>query len=141
MFQDSQKSKIKLLLIEDNIKDATLFNEIIEECVDFDVELDHLNRLNTAMMLLEDKNYDLLVLDLTLPDSIGVETFRAIRNKFPNLPILVLTGTTLKRDELKNCLDFADGYLVKGYIDCESITKILNEITEKKELYLKASKI
>ena len=82
---------IKILLIEDNSGDAYLIEEHLEEFANFLYELNNVGTLNEALSVLKEQSFDVIVLDLGLPDSDGVNTFFRIHNENPLIPIIVLT--------------------------------------------------
>jgi CheY-like chemotaxis protein len=87
------EKNIKILFIEDNSGDAYLIEEHLEECANFSYELKNVGTLNEALGVLKGQLFDVILLDLGLPDSYGINTFLSIRNKNPHTPIIILTGT------------------------------------------------
>jgi CheY-like chemotaxis protein len=82
--------KIKILLIEDNSGDAYLIEEHLEEFANFLYELNNVGTLNEALSVLKEQSFDVIVLDLGLPDSDGVNTFFRIYNENQLIPIIIL---------------------------------------------------
>ena len=74
---------IKILLIEDNSGDAYLIEEHLEEFADFSYEIESVGTLNEALSILKEQLFDVILLDLVLPDSDGVNTFFRIHNQNP----------------------------------------------------------
>ena len=72
---------IKILLIEDNSGDAYLIEEYLEEFANFSYELKNVGTLNEALSVLKEQPFDVIVLDLGLPDSDGINTFFRIYNE------------------------------------------------------------
>ena len=81
-----------VLLFEDNPGDARLFREYLHETELIQIELDHVDRLKTGLEHLAQKAPDIILLDLGLPDSQGLETFTQVYAQAPNVPIIILTG-------------------------------------------------
>jgi DNA-binding NarL/FixJ family response regulator len=81
-----------VLLIEDNPGDARLIREMLAEDSTQPFELAHATRLSTGIEQLSRKAVDLVLLDLSLPDSQGIETFSKIYAHSPKVPIIVLSG-------------------------------------------------
>jgi CheY-like chemotaxis protein len=79
------------LLIEDNSGDADLIEEHLEEFADFSYEIKNVGTLNEALSILKKQLFDVILLDLVLPDSDDVNTFFKIHNQNPLSPIVVLT--------------------------------------------------
>ena len=82
---------IKILLIEDNSGDAYLIEEHLEEFANFSYEFERVGTLNEALDVLKKQPFDVILLDIVLPDSDGVSTFFRIHDQNPLIPIIVLT--------------------------------------------------
>jgi DNA-binding response OmpR family regulator len=89
------ENRFRILLVEDNPGDAFLVKTLLEETGER-FEIEHRSDLASAMALLNDPSpdgqFDVVLLDLTLPDSSGVETIRRIRGCAHSAPVVVLTG-------------------------------------------------
>src|SRR5688572_20293161 len=85
----------RLLLIEDDDVDALLVERALERFPGF--ELRHVGRMQIAIDTLTTEKFDVALLDLSLPDSFGLDGVTVLRSRFPELPIVVLTG--LDEDE------------------------------------------
>ena len=131
---------INVLLIEDNPGDATLVNKYLEESKDFNFEITLAKSVKEAVSIINNKSaeffnvFDVVLLDLGLPDCIGIKTFKEIKARLLGVPIIVLTGSILERNDLKTCLDTTSGFLLKGYVDSSVLKKtILSSIEKQKE--------
>ena len=82
---------IRILLVEDNPGDARLFYEALKETHSCAFDLVHVERLSSAMDWLTQGRADIILLDLSLPDSHGFETFTKMRACVPGIPLVVLT--------------------------------------------------
>ncbi|MCF8099930.1 MAG: response regulator [Desulfarculaceae bacterium] len=82
----------QILLIEDNPGDALLIREYLKEAPDFTVEIQQAGTLDEGLSLLCERSYDLILLDLGLPDSNGLSTFKSLKSSAVKMPIIVLTG-------------------------------------------------
>ena len=82
--------KIKILLIEDNPGDAYLIEDNLEEFADFSYELKRVGTLNEGLNILKGQPFDVILLDIVLPDSDGVNTFFRIHNQNSCVPIILL---------------------------------------------------
>ena len=108
-------NKIDVLLIEDSIVDAKLVQTMLNKASMFEVE--RVDRLSAGIEHLEKRRSDIILLDLTLPDSSGLDTFRKVYEHASSLPIVILSSTddeSLAMEILKNG---AQDYLVKEGID------------------------
>ncbi|MFA9461941.1 diguanylate cyclase [Thiohalorhabdus methylotrophus] len=81
----------RLLLVEDNPADAGLVAELLEEAADPGFTLTHADRLEAALALAEARSFDVVLLDLGLPDSQGLDTARRFRGS-SCCPVVILTG-------------------------------------------------
>jgi two-component system, cell cycle sensor histidine kinase and response regulator CckA len=107
-------SAIKILLVEDNPGDVLLLQETLSEITHFELELVHVERLTQALQRLQEETFDVVLLDLLLPDSNGLETFIQVYNQVPLTPIVVLTGMADETLALRALQAGAQDYLVKG---------------------------
>jgi DNA-binding response OmpR family regulator len=107
---------LALLLVEDNPADADLIREMLTSSgpVTFDVET--ASRLSDAVTCVRGRHFDLILLDLGLPDSQGLGTFNALKDAAPGMPIVVLTGNDDQELATRAVRDGAQDYLVKGQI-------------------------
>ena len=87
-------SGLRLLLIEDEPANAFLFREFLSRAKGLaGAEIRDASRLSTALEMLEAEHYDLVFLDLGLPDSYGLETLETFRKRAPKVPLVVLSGS------------------------------------------------
>ena len=82
----------RVLLVEDNPGDARLALEYLREDPDFHVACDWVTSLEEGVKRMEESAYDVVLLDLSLPDSSGFETFQRFHAEASHLPIIVLSG-------------------------------------------------
>ena len=85
-------SPIRILLVEDNPGDARLIREMLSDVKGTAFDLEEAVRLSEARDRLDQGDIDLVLLDLSLPDSYGFDTFQKIRTHVPTIPIVVLSG-------------------------------------------------
>ncbi len=114
---------IGILLIEDNIGDARIISELLRDVKDFNFSLTHVQTLNEGLLLLEKSTYDVILLDLGLPDSIGYETISKAREKAQNIPIVILTGSADEKVERIAVQSGIQDYLIKGQIESSPLAK------------------
>ena len=108
---------IKVLLIEDNPGDANLIREMLAEAGIASFDLEWANRLSTGLEQLARGGIDALLLDLSLPDSQGLDTFARAQAQAPQAPIIVLTGLEDEILAVEAVRGGAQDYLVKGQVD------------------------
>ncbi len=107
----------KILLIEDNPGDARLLQEMLAEIRDISFELDWVDRLSTGLERLAAGGIDVVLLDLSLPDSQGFETFAKARSQASETPIILLTGLNDEMMAIRVAQEGAQDYLIKGQVD------------------------
>ncbi len=108
---------IDLLVIEDNPGDARIIEECLKDISNPKFNLKFSIRLTEAIKILEKTKFDLVLLDLSLPDSKKVETLSTLLDKNLNIPIIILTGLDDKEHAIASVKKGAQDYLVKGELD------------------------
>jgi len=108
---------IKVLLVEDNLGDAGLLYEGLEEALPGQFQMTHVRRLSEALEYLWEETCDVVLLDLGLPDSHGLDTLVVTRAQAPGVPIVVLTGFQDEALAIEALKGGAQDYLVKGQVD------------------------
>lgn len=128
-------STFRVLLIEDNLSDAILLKEIIKDFPGAPFEVTRCaTRLSEAAAFLQAEQFDLILADLSLPDSSGMETFNRTRALAPELPVIVLSGMDSEELALKTVQEGAQDYLVKGKMDGHVIVRSMRYAIERKKI-------
>jgi diguanylate cyclase (GGDEF)-like protein/PAS domain S-box-containing protein len=128
------KSLSILLLIEDNPGDARLLREMFNEHSGHRTKLTHVECMGDAEKRLGENNFDIILLDLGLPDAQGLEAVRRARAAAPRVPLVVLTGLD---DESMAALALQEGaqdYLIKGEIEARGLLRALRYAVERKAM-------
>lgn len=112
-----EPKRTTVLLIEDNAADILLIRKMIERTTGVPFALETARRLAEGFERLDQGDVDLVLLDLGLPDSAGLDTLRATRAHAPDLPIIVLTGRDNEVLGVNAVWTGAQDYLVKGQVD------------------------
>ena len=107
-------AKIRTLVVEDNPTDALLLKEALAEIPGAVFETTWVERLADALPRLEQTRFDLVFLDLNLPDSDPPNTLARLGCFLPEAPVIVLTGLEIDAMGLKAIEMGAQDYLVKG---------------------------
>jgi len=107
---------IKILLIEDNPGDVRLIREMLTDVTDFPHHLECADQLATGLVLLAKGNISAVLLDLSLPDSQGLDSLAKVSVQAPDVPIIMLTGLDDERVAMKAVEKGAQDYLVKGRV-------------------------
>ena len=125
---------IRVLLIEDNPGDARLIQETLAEAGRVKFALEHVDNLETGLERLSRGGVDLILLDLGLPDSRGLDTFVKTHTQAPEVPIVVLTGLDNETMAIKAVQSGAQDYLIKGQIDDHLLVRALLYAIERGKL-------
>ena len=113
-----------ILIVEDNRGDAVLLKEYLKECQE-DIKIDHVTRLIEAIKSITRTEYDMLFLDLSLPDSEGMETYELIKIHYEK-PIVILTG--YPQEVFDSYPENTPTFLEKGEITPDVLKKLLKQI-------------
>ncbi len=119
------KESIKVLLVEDEPGDAFLIEEMLSEDTSCRFELDLAVNLKQAVETLSDWKGDIILLDLGLPDSKGLESLEVLTNLKLDIPILVITGLSDDQVGRAAITIGAQNYLVKGKFDSFSLIRAI----------------
>ena len=125
---------IKMLLVEDNLGDARLVYEGLTEALVTDFQVTHVRRLREALTWGGERSCDLVLLDMGLPDSHGLDTLLLMRAQVPSVPIVVFTGfsdESIATDALQNG---AQDYLVKEETNSQTLLHSLRYAIASKEV-------
>jgi PAS domain S-box-containing protein len=105
---------LSVLLIEDNPSDVLLLETALEADPIHRFELTHVERLSDGLKKLDDAAFDIVLADLGLPDSSGLNTFEQLHEQVPDLPIVVFSGNDDEAQAAKAVRAGAQDYLVKS---------------------------
>lgn len=130
----TEKQTVRILLIEDNPGDVRLIQEMLKEGDYFRFKLSCVDRLDEAMKLIDGEVFDVLLLDLGLPDSQKLDTIRRVNYKTPHLPIVVVTGLANEMLGIEAVRDGAQDYLIKGQIDSNLLNHSIRYSIERKKV-------
>ncbi|MGH9658267.1 MAG: response regulator, partial [Bryobacteraceae bacterium] len=106
-----------VLLIEDNPGDARLIKEYFLEAAPAEFRLHVADRLAKGLERLDAGGIDIVLLDLSLPDSRGFNTFAQIQNRAPDVPVILVTGQDDESLSLQAVRQGAQDFIVKGRAD------------------------
>jgi signal transduction histidine kinase len=129
---NSAPKLIEILLIEDNPGDARLIKEYLSEVKNITFNFQLSERLAEGIEIVESENIDLVLLDLKLPDSEGLDTFRRIFAAAPHVPIIVLSGLNDETTAIKAVQMGAQDYLVKDKVESDLLIRSIRYAIERK---------
>ncbi len=123
------------MLVTKTIRDARLVRSTLKDSGEKRYELEHAERFQSAVEKLNAGKFPLILsLDLTLPDSQGVNTFSRMHTLFPKIPIVVLTGfddETIAFDALQEGIEI---YLIKDKVDSKLLMQALDYAIKKNKM-------
>jgi signal transduction histidine kinase/DNA-binding NarL/FixJ family response regulator len=122
---------IKILLVEDNKGDVIIIKELMK-ATGLKFEITHCSRLSEALNELPHNDYDVILIDLGLPDSSGIDTFKKIKEHADLAPIVILTGLDDEEIALTTVKEGAQDYLVKNQLNTNTITRSIKYSIERK---------
>jgi PAS domain S-box-containing protein len=121
---------VRILLVEDNSADTRLFRELLKD-TSTPYQLTHVGRLQEALQRLSSEPFDVVLADLSLPDSQGLGTFRRLQARTPDTPILVLSGFDDEAFAASAVREGAQDYLVKGRVDGYGLSRAIRYAIER----------
>ena len=122
---------IRVLLVEDNPGDARLIEEMLNLDDKHDYELIHSKRLDDGIKMFIKEKFDVMLLDLGLPDSDGMNTLDIMRYNAPDIPIIVLTGFKEDVFEMGTVGRGAKNYLVKDSLNPKLLVDAIENAIQK----------
>ncbi|RLC93532.1 MAG: hypothetical protein DRI39_04140 [Chloroflexi bacterium] len=129
-----EDESLNVLLIEDNPGDALLIRKVLDEVDSASFRLETVDRLSTGLGELNGRKVDVILLDLSLPDSQGIDTFVRVYSEAPEVPIVVLTGLDDETLAVEAVRQGAQDYLVKGRADSNVLARSMRYAIERKRV-------
>ncbi|MGA3099111.1 MAG: response regulator [Bryobacteraceae bacterium] len=123
---------ISVLIIEDNRGDARLVQEALKGATAPSFTVEWVDRLSIGLARLAEGGIDVLLLDLGLPDSQGLEALALIRALAPTVPVVVLSGAGDEQFAVEAVQAGAQDYLVKAHANPHLLTRALRYAIERK---------
>ena len=124
--------ELTVLVVEDNPADLDIVLEMLSETGPVRFKVESASRLSGALDRLEGGGIDVVLLDLGLPDSQGLDTLRAVANAAPHVPIVVFTGHDDEETGQAAAREGAQDYLVKGLIPERMFARVVRFAVERK---------
>lgn len=124
-----------MLLIEDNPGDARLVRELLGETRGRSFELEWAESLGAGLEHLAAERFDVILLDLELSDSLGLETLAATQEAAPAVPVIVMTSLDDEDLAATAVRNGAQDYLVKGMVEPNLLSRSILYAIERKQLF------
>ena len=125
--------RIRILLVEDNSGDRRLISEMLAEASNVTFDVKYADRLQAAIEYLSQNRVEVILLDLGLPDSQGLETLKKTYAQVPETPIVVLTGLNDEMIGTQAVNEGAQDYLIKGQVDTNLLKRTIRYAIERKQ--------
>ncbi len=122
---------VEILFVENNEKDVKLFNNCLAETGEDHFGLTCVGRLSDTIKHLDNGVYDIIIMDLSLPDSHGFNTFISVRMHAPNVPIILLTDIHDEDLAVKALQNGAQDYLMKGQVNGSLLSRSIRYAIER----------
>ncbi len=127
-------TSLKVLLIEDDPGDTYLLQTLLTRVDQVAFHLVCADRLSTGLEYLKEQAFDIMLMDLSLPDSLGLTTIATVRTHTLDVPIVVLTGLDDDEIAMQAVQAGAQDYLAKGHLDDNMLTRSIRYAVERHRL-------
>ena len=124
-------TELSVLLIEDQPAEVDYIREILSQVQSCSFSITHRDLLHDGLELLEDTHFDVLLLDLCLPDSTGYVTFTQAHKAFPSVPIILITNINDENLAVRAVREGAQDYLIKRKMDSELLSRSIRYAIER----------
>lgn len=124
---------LKVLVVEDSIAFATLVIAQLNRGLEVAHEVEHVVRVDEGVSALRRDSFDLIILDMHLPDASGLDTFAAIHGAGPNVPIVILSSDDTEELAMEAVRLGAQDYLIKGADDSNKLMWSIKFAIERKK--------
>ena len=118
-----EQKTIKILLIDSDSEYVAFLSKMLDEATDRTFKITSTGGLSTAMTFLENRYFDIVLLDLVLPDRQGFDVFQDIHAHFPEMPVIVLTDHADERVAVDAVKHGAQDYLFKEELDIKLLAR------------------
>lgn len=129
-----KETPLQILVIEDNLGDFVLVNEYLEEAF-INASVFHASTLKKGIETLDKRAIDIILLDLTLPDGNGIQSFHKINSSFPGVPVIILTGLGDTAIALESLQYGAQDFIVKDESNPSVLLKSINYGIERSKIH------
>jgi signal transduction histidine kinase len=134
MTQGFTAKEFHILIIEDNPTDLKLLEGLVSKLTLYRPHIECVGSVREAFNCIESNDYDLLLLDLNLPDSQGLTTLAKFRNVCPYIPIIIISGQYNHEMGMEAISNGAQDYLVKGEYNAKMLSKSIYFAIERKKV-------
>lgn len=133
MISKNQETIMNILLVEDDEGDALCFQRSLSTCTG-KYQTHVCDRIEYALSWLHNNHCEVILLDMSLPDCFGLSGIRQIHQRFPDLPIVILTGLDDDQTALEALEHGAQDYLVKGNSTSRELQRTLRHAVQRQQI-------
>lgn len=128
------RDSVDVLLVEDSVLQATVFDDVLQRSGVAQFAVQRRGTLIDALLALNNYRFHVVLLDLNLPDSMGLDTFYAVQKVAGDVPIVILTRIEDERMAIEAVRSGAQDYLVKREVDPNVLGRVLQCVIERDRL-------
>lgn len=129
----SNESELRILIVEDNPGDVVIVKELMKSS-GINFRLTHTSTLKETLLMCTEKDFDIILLDLGLTDSVGLETLKKIKVFKVKSPVIVMTGLDDEEVAIESLREGAQDYLVKNKLTSDNIWRSIKYGIERKKI-------
>ncbi|BAQ62805.1 sensory transduction histidine kinase [Geminocystis sp. NIES-3708] len=129
----SSLTHLHILLVEDNLADVIIIKKQFQKLHSLKIDLTHVLTCRDAIFHLKSNFFDVILLDLSLPDSHNLDTVKTIHFYSNDIPILILTGLDDEDMAISSVREGAQDYLIKGEINLDNLQRAIRYAIERKQ--------
>lgn len=134
------RQRIKVLIVEDSPDDYLILKEVLESSEEIEVDLFQEERLEGAYSSAANQEIDVAIIDLSLPDSFGLDTFVSFHDRHPLLPTIIMTGAKDQEMAFEAVRKGAQDFLFKGELSSSAIVRSIRYAIERQRLMTELTK-
>lgn len=128
------KQKITILIVEDSPDDYLILQEVLQSSDEIEAVLLQEDRLERALVVAENNDINVAIIDLSLPDSFGLDTFIAFHERYPMIPTIIMTGAGDREMAFEAVRKGAQDYLFKCELSSAAIIRSIRYSIERHRL-------
>ncbi len=133
MNTETESDSLKILVVEDCVVDAQLITAFLSKAQWMQFDTEHFTDIESAKDRVAQGGIDVVLLDLGLPDSFGLDTLYSMHEQAPELPILVITGDDNEEQAIEALRCGAQDYLIKNQVNVNLLSRAIRYSLERKE--------
>ena len=122
---------IKILLLDNECDEGLHIREMLKEGLRHQFITRHVANVTEAFLLLEQEAFDVILLDLQLPDSQGLDSLRQLRKKNPCPAVIILSGLNDETLAVQAVQNGAQDYLIKGQVNSQALARAIRYALER----------